>query len=435
VTKCSAESLVATASATNQLSAATYDSAGNAYQANGVNFIFDAAGRIIAAAGVTYVYDGSGERVSKTGKLYWRGAGSDTLAETSATDTNPMRYIFFDGKRIARLDPGATTPKYYVEDNVGSTELVTDYLGNPLSESLFFPYGGEQVILANDTNTYKFSGKERDVESGLDDFGARYYASTLGRFMSPDWEAKPTAVPYASFGDPQTLNLYAYVENAPLNRVDADGHAGDSNLHNNWIALNGDWSLGYLAYWHDYCLGLGWFPSSVRGDPGSNAVDSIYAELAANEAEEAMQTAQTKVQNQQKPTDTVTVNAYEGAHGLGHVGLGVDSTKTEGLYPAHEDTVKEKAKIVAGEDVPGAVHGDTAKKTDTVTIQVTAKQADAVRKYVSAAEPPNSGTYNLYGRNCARFVEGALKSAGVKSSDTVFPHDLMKDLHTRYDSK
>ncbi len=42
----------------------------------------------------------------------------------------------------------------------------------------------------------QFTGKERDSESNLDMFGARYYASSLGRFMTPDWAAKPTAVPY-----------------------------------------------------------------------------------------------------------------------------------------------------------------------------------------------------------------------------------------------
>jgi hypothetical protein len=42
--------------------------------------------------------------------------------------------------------------------------------------------------------------------------------------MSPDWASKPTAVPYAEFGDPQSLNLYAYVRNSPIVRVDADGH-------------------------------------------------------------------------------------------------------------------------------------------------------------------------------------------------------------------
>lgn len=70
----------------------------------------------------------------------------------------------------------------------------------------------------------QFTGKERDTESNLDNFGARYYASTMGRFMTPDWALKPASVPYANFGDPQTLNLYTYVQNSPLNRIDADGH-------------------------------------------------------------------------------------------------------------------------------------------------------------------------------------------------------------------
>ena len=70
----------------------------------------------------------------------------------------------------------------------------------------------------------KLTGKERDSESNLDNFGARYYASTTGRFMSPDWAARPTTVPYAAFGDPQSLNLYGYVRNDPVSRADADGH-------------------------------------------------------------------------------------------------------------------------------------------------------------------------------------------------------------------
>jgi RHS repeat-associated protein len=70
----------------------------------------------------------------------------------------------------------------------------------------------------------RYTGKERDAESGLDYFGARYYGSSMGRFMSPDWAAKAEPVPYAKLGDPQTLNLYAYVGNNPLSRVDADGH-------------------------------------------------------------------------------------------------------------------------------------------------------------------------------------------------------------------
>jgi len=76
-------------------------------------------------------------------------------------------------------------------------------------------------------DSYKFTGKERDSESGLDNFGARHYASTMGRFMTPDYqddEEPPDAVPNASASDPQTLNLYSYVGNRPTKRVDLDGH-------------------------------------------------------------------------------------------------------------------------------------------------------------------------------------------------------------------
>jgi RHS repeat-associated protein len=61
-----------------------------------------------------------------------------------------------------------------------------------------------------------FTGKERDAESGNDYFGARYYASTMGRFLSPDWSAKEEPVPYAKLDDPQTLNLYGYMRNNPF---------------------------------------------------------------------------------------------------------------------------------------------------------------------------------------------------------------------------
>ena len=72
--------------------------------------------------------------------------------------------------------------------------------------------------------SYKFTGKERDTESGNHYFGARYYASGVARWISPDWSAKEEPVPYAKLDDPQTLNLYQYVGNNPLGRVDSDGH-------------------------------------------------------------------------------------------------------------------------------------------------------------------------------------------------------------------
>jgi len=71
------------------------------------------------------------------------------------------------------------------------------------------------------------TGKERDTESGNDYFGARYYASSMGRFMSPDFDGDdddPEPVPYANLENPQSLNLYGYVLNNPLTGTDPTGH-------------------------------------------------------------------------------------------------------------------------------------------------------------------------------------------------------------------
>jgi RHS repeat-associated protein len=64
-----------------------------------------------------------------------------------------------------------------------------------------------------------FAGKERDTESGNDYFKYRYYASSMGRWLSPD----PSGLRHVNLADPQELNLYNYVGNNPLTRKDLDG--------------------------------------------------------------------------------------------------------------------------------------------------------------------------------------------------------------------
>jgi RHS repeat-associated protein len=88
-------------------------------------------------------------------------------------------------QRVARVDRPSGTVHYYFSDGLGSARVVTDANGNLQQQSDYFPYGGEIVINAGDPNHYKFTGKERDAESGLDNFVARYDASSLGRFMTP----------------------------------------------------------------------------------------------------------------------------------------------------------------------------------------------------------------------------------------------------------
>src|SRR6185437_6496481 len=88
----------------------------------------------------------------------------------------------------------------------------------------YYPFGREQRHTNSVTPNYQFEGKMRDAESGLDDFGARYYSSNLGRWLSADWSAVPVPVPYANLTNPQTLNLYAMVSDNPETFADLDGH-------------------------------------------------------------------------------------------------------------------------------------------------------------------------------------------------------------------
>ncbi len=88
----------------------------------------------------------------------------------------------------------------------------------------------------------RFTGKERDSETGLDYFGARYYGSNMGRWMSPDWSAAPVPVPYADLTDPQTLNLYGYVRNNPLSHADADGHCCSAEWNFFKAEVRGVWN-------------------------------------------------------------------------------------------------------------------------------------------------------------------------------------------------
>ncbi|MBL8151503.1 MAG: hypothetical protein JNN15_16380, partial [Blastocatellia bacterium] len=115
---------------------------------------------------------------------------------------------------------------YLTEDHLGSPRLITDNTGTVISRRDFYPYGeqisglgGRSQIPSYNLNhslKQKFTGYERDDETGLDFAQARYYAFNLGRFTSPD----PLA---GKATNPQQLNRYTYVLNNPLRFTDPTG--------------------------------------------------------------------------------------------------------------------------------------------------------------------------------------------------------------------
>jgi RHS repeat-associated protein len=107
---------------------------------------------------------------------------------------------------------------YYLADHLGTTQVELSAGGYPVWEGQFAPFG-QELDTQPTAMRYKFTGQEREAESSLDYFGARYYPSATGRFMSPD----PSGPASMRFEDPQSLNLYAYVRNNPLINVDPTG--------------------------------------------------------------------------------------------------------------------------------------------------------------------------------------------------------------------
>ena len=267
----------------------SYDASGNVL-ADGTNtYAWNAESEIKTAPGVNYTYDGDGDRVEKSnGKLYWYGVGSDALMETDLSGNLTYEYVFFGGKRIARRDSSGNVV-YYVGDHLGTSRVVTNSTGAILDQSDFYPFGGERVITASSGNTYKFTGKERDSESGLDNFGARYNSSALGRFLSPDWSAVPEPVPYANLSNPQTLNLYAMVSDNPETFADLNGHylMAPAEYGGN-VSLTGPGDFGNAS------------PSRVNNV--SELGDGYYAyQNLVDSSSQAQNTSQTQTETQTQP--------------------------------------------------------------------------------------------------------------------------------------
>src|SRR6185503_3639998 len=181
-----------------------------------------------------YFYDGDGRRVKKI-------VGNDTTV-----------FVYNVAAQLIAEYASATTAtgdtSYLTTDHLGSTRLLTDSGGNvkarydylPFGEEIGSSMGGRSGIAGYggpDSTRQKFTQKERDNESGLDYFLARYYSSAQGRFSSPDEftggpddlfdfaeNASDNPMFYGDLYEPQSLNKYQYCYNNPLSCIDPDGH-------------------------------------------------------------------------------------------------------------------------------------------------------------------------------------------------------------------
>lgn len=196
-----------------------YDAPGNVMSDGIHNYVWNGEGQITKADTTNYSYDGDGQRVEKSGGIiYWHGPGGEVLDETDLSGNLKDEYVYFGGKRIAERDAASGNIYYYIADHLGSArEMVQAGQTSACYDADFLPYGQEVDYTSSCGSHYKFTGKERDTETGNDDLGARYYRSSLGRFLSPD------SLNTLDLSHPQKLNRYAYASNNPTTLVDVEG--------------------------------------------------------------------------------------------------------------------------------------------------------------------------------------------------------------------
>jgi RHS repeat-associated protein len=163
-------------------------------------------------------------------KMFILGPDGSTMTETDGSGNWQHTDVPAGPGAMATYD--AAGLHFSFSDWLGTRRVQTDYTGTVETSFQGLPFGEILGSFSGDATEKHFTGKEHDTESGNDYFNARYYASSTGRFMIPDWSAKVEPVPYAKLGDPQSLNLYSYVHNNPLRLVDADGHDFWDKIHN-----------------------------------------------------------------------------------------------------------------------------------------------------------------------------------------------------------
>lgn len=169
-----------------------------------------------------YIYDHNGKRIVK--KEYTSGVLKRTvyspddgfekvkLASNSAIENTT--YYMANDEVVVRKNPDGTKT-YYHGDHLGSNAVLTNQSGTVVEKTTYEPYG--EVKTGGTLSKFQYTGQEKDLETGLNYYDARYYDSHIHRFTQPDGFVQ-------NIYDPQALNRYSYVRNNPLRYKDPDGH-------------------------------------------------------------------------------------------------------------------------------------------------------------------------------------------------------------------
>ena len=205
-----------------------YDKNGNITAVSDIQKIsYDAFDRLSTAQtidkNITLCYDHNGRRIFK--KVDQNGSSKTTFYAAGLFEKNQtasIKHIFLDDNIICSQTKNNNSNEiskvFYVNDHHGTILIAVDEEGNVLANQRYSAFGS---VLNTNAALDKYLGRDKDSETALQQLGSRYYASFLGRFISPDWYVIEN--PQKAVKIPQAFNVYSYAVNNPLIFKDPSG--------------------------------------------------------------------------------------------------------------------------------------------------------------------------------------------------------------------
>lgn len=196
----------------------SYDANGNTLDNTTNTFTFGDNNRMKTSGvggsiSATYTYNGRGERVKKDSintTYYHYDQGGQLIAETDATGTTQVEYIYIDGQPTAIVTSGSLN--FIHNDHLGTPQQISDAIQTIVWQADYDPFGNATITTGTITNNIRFPGQYYDEETGLHYNFYRYYDPSLGRYITSD--------PIGLVGG---FNTYGYSLLNPITNTDPYG--------------------------------------------------------------------------------------------------------------------------------------------------------------------------------------------------------------------
>jgi RHS repeat-associated protein len=183
--------------------------------------------KLSSGAEQRYYYDAEGKRIRKDASIteYYVNSPAGNTEAVVKSDISAATHNIWASDNIGQVKRSGTTWSryYYLKDHLGTIKMTVNTGGTVIGKDDYYPFGMQMDSRCSASSAdprYKFTGQERDAETGYDDFGARYYDARLGRFLSVDrYEPKFPGI-----------SPFTYGANNPVLFIDMNGDSTSWNL-------------------------------------------------------------------------------------------------------------------------------------------------------------------------------------------------------------